>query len=102
VVHAASIQPEVSGEHKVMVRGQQALELRCFLQAAQPELPDVVVLDWLRSGRQESTVMAERVTVLANRECVSWPWKQSSACNIQTKRLQWCREALQMWQTPEK
>jgi hypothetical protein len=60
--------PEVSGQHKVMVRGQQALELRCFLQAAQPELPDVVVLGSLRSGRQESIVIAERVTVHANRE----------------------------------
>jgi hypothetical protein len=60
--------PEISGQHKVMVRGQQALELRCFLQAAQPDLPVVAVLGWLRSGKQESIVMAERVTVLANRE----------------------------------
>jgi hypothetical protein len=60
--------PDISGQHKVLVRGQQALELRCFLQAAQPDLPEVAILGWLRSGRQESIVMAERVTVLTTRE----------------------------------
>jgi len=60
--------PEISDQHKVIVRGQQALELRCFLQAAQPELPEVVIVGWLRSGRQESIVMAERVSVLVRHE----------------------------------
>lgn len=59
--------PEISREHKVVVRGRQAEELHHFLQAAQPELPDVMVLGWLHSG-QESIVMAERVTVLVCRE----------------------------------
>lgn len=60
--------PEISAPHKVVVRGRQVLELKCFLQAAQPEVPDVAVLGWLRSSGNECLVMAERVTVLTNRE----------------------------------
>jgi hypothetical protein len=52
----------------VTVRGQQALELRCLLQAAQPELPEIALLGRLRSSKQESLVMAERVSVLVSRE----------------------------------
>ncbi|MBX3001376.1 MAG: hypothetical protein KF893_22835 [Caldilineaceae bacterium] len=60
--------PKVSGQHKVLVRGRQAEELKHFLQVAHPDLPDLMVLGWLRSVPDESLVMAERVTVLTSKE----------------------------------
>ena len=59
--------PEITGLHRVIVRGRQAQEVKYFLQAAEPEMPDLYVLGWLRSGEKESVVMAERVTVLTSR-----------------------------------
>ncbi|MFZ1753633.1 MAG: hypothetical protein WBO46_03120 [Caldilineaceae bacterium] len=59
--------PEITGLHRVVVRGPQAQEVKYFLKAAEPEMPDLYVLGWLRSGGKESVVIAERVTVLTNR-----------------------------------
>ena len=59
--------PEITGLHRVIVRGRQAQEVKYFLKAADPEVPDFYVLGWLRSGEKENVVIAERVTVLTNR-----------------------------------
>lgn len=56
--------PDISGWHRVVVQGQQVEEVKHFLTVTQPELPDVVVLGWLRSGEQECIVMADRITML--------------------------------------
>ena len=59
--------PEITGLHRVIVRGRQAQEVKYFLKAADPEVPDLYVLGWLRSGEKENVVIAERVTVLTSR-----------------------------------
>lgn len=66
-LHLRTDKPEITGLHRVVVRGRQAHEVKYFLKAAEPEVPDLYVLGWLRSGGKESVVIAERVTVLTNR-----------------------------------
>lgn len=60
----ATDKPSISQPHPVLVRGHQAEELHYFLEAAKPELPDLMVLGWLRHEEQQVTIMAERTTVL--------------------------------------
>ena len=67
-IYLRTDKPEITGLHRVIVRGRQAQEVRHFLQAADPEIPDLYVLGWLRSGEKESVVMAERVTVLTSQD----------------------------------
>jgi hypothetical protein len=59
---------EVSGQHKVMVRGRQAHEMSYFLAAAALTPLEVMILGWLYSGKKENIVIAERVTAIVDRK----------------------------------
>jgi hypothetical protein len=56
----------VSGQHKVVVHGQQAKELLCFLKAEEPGLPDIAIQGWLCTLEDETVVVSDRFTVLTD------------------------------------
>lgn len=56
---------DLSGRHKVMALGQQAVELSYLLVASQVPT-EVMVLGWLRNGQRDSVVVTERVTAIVD------------------------------------
>lgn len=59
---------DVSGHHKVMIRGQQAEEMKYFLTSVALSPLEVMILGWLYSGKKENIVIAERVTAIVDRK----------------------------------
>ena len=56
---------ELSGRHKVMVLGQQAIELSYLLAAASKPI-EVMVLGWLSNGHTDTVVITDRVTAIVD------------------------------------
>lgn len=58
----------VSGRHKVMVYGKQAVETGYLLVSVKDGFLELMVLGWLFSGQDEVVVIAERVTAVVDRK----------------------------------
>lgn len=56
----------VSGRHKVMVYGKQAVETGYLLVSVKDSFLELMVLGWLFSGQEEVVVIAERVTAVVD------------------------------------
>jgi len=55
---------DISGQHKIMVQGQQTVELTYLLATVTDRPVEVMIIGWLYSDRDTSIVIAERVTAI--------------------------------------
>ena len=55
---------DISGQHRIMVRGQQTVELTYLFAAVTDRPVEVMIIGWLYSDHDTSIVIAERVTAV--------------------------------------